>query len=122
MGTRAAFCSAPYGAGVDTSLMLDGALPPSAIAGAQIAAPLVISTACQTGRPAMARAMLSAGASAYAAPTGFIDGRAPLLILHRAFHANLRQGCPLDSAIETAQEALPDEDRFTWFTTDEAAK
>ena len=98
-GTEAGWEFGEYGDGVDTSLLTGTALPASALAGrVRLSGCTVISTACLSGSPEMAAAMLSGGAAAYLAPDDYPDGADTGLLLMALFHGLLQRGLTLEAA------------------------
>jgi hypothetical protein len=75
-----------YGPGIDTSMLVNGCLPPVSLAG-RVALPgcVVLSLACRTGSPEFAAAFLAGSVRAYIAPTDYPSGPDALLFLHHYF-------------------------------------
>lgn len=84
-----------YGAGIDVTELVDGSMPPAAMA-PRIVLPgrLVVSTACVTGSDAFGAAFLRGGVAAYVAPDDYPDGGDAVLFVHLLFHRILRGAAP----------------------------
>jgi len=75
---------------IDTSGLVQGRMPPRALAGkVDLPGRVVLSTACGTGSSEFGKAFIAGGVRAYIAPPSYPDGASALLFLHHFFHGIL---------------------------------
>jgi hypothetical protein len=88
-----------YAPDIDTSCLVQGRLPPRALAGkVDLPGRVVLSTACGTGSPEFGKAFIAGGVRAYIAPASYPDGASALLFLHHFFHDILCRGAEPEAA------------------------
>ena len=98
---------------IDTSMLIDGSLPPRAISGrVNLPGKIVISTACDSGSDPMCDAFLSGGVAVYIAPKGQPLGSDIPLFLHMLFHQVLKKEVNLETALDAARALDPELSMF----------
>ncbi len=83
---------------------------------AKLPAIFVLSTACSTGSPAMARAILTSGARAYLAPEGYPDAADGLLFQQRFYYELVHRGASEEDAIVRAKRDGGDATLYRCYT------
>lgn len=99
--------------GVDTLVLPGDRITPDVIAANADFAPVpVLSTACMSGIPEFAGAILKAGASAYVAPQGAPDGVDIPLFVHMLFHKAMVEEMTFAQAVERANAVISPQSAF----------
>lgn len=116
-GTENGLVLGEYGEQIDTSHLVEGCLPPSALENKiSLNNTVVLSTACLSGGSAYAQPFLDGGASLYAAPRDYPHFADALLFAHQFFHAIfIRREVPLEAAYEASRGCL-EPDTFEVFS------
>lgn len=97
-----------YANEVDTSPLIDGSLPATAIAArACLPEAVVLSTACLSGNRRFGQAFLDAGAAAYVAPADYPDGADIALFVHLFFHAVIQRKQRVEDAFNRLHDFDP---------------
>jgi hypothetical protein len=104
------------GEGVDTLVLPNNRITPGLLTGFKTPLPkVVISTACDSGRPDFARAFHAAGAELYIAPRDYPTGSVVPVLLALALHRVVEQGSGWLAAIAAANAAFDEDDGFVVF-------
>lgn len=92
-----------FASNIDSSVLVDGILPPTALSGrVNLPGRVVLSTACGTGIDKFAAAFLEGGVSAYIAASEYPEATDVLLFVHHFFHEVLCRGLSPQSACARA--------------------
>jgi hypothetical protein len=104
-GDENGFVFGDHIADIDTSMLVEGSLPPSVVAEhARLDGKIVLSTCCETGGKAFADAMVEKGGAAlYVAPDGSPGGADAPLFVHCFYHALLARKQTPEAALERAR-------------------
>lgn len=104
-GDENGFVFGDYIEDIDTSMLVEGSLPPSVVAEhARLDGKIVLSTCCETGGKAFADAIVGKGGAAlYVAPDGSPEGADAPLFVHCFYHALLARKQTPEAALERAR-------------------
>ncbi|HEV7317352.1 MAG TPA: hypothetical protein VGO04_01910 [Ensifer sp.] len=104
-GDENGFVFGDYIEEIDTSMLLEGSLPPSVVAEhARLKGNIVLSTCCETGGKAYGDAFAGkGGAGLYIGPDGSPEGADAPLFVHCFFHALLARKRTAEAALERAR-------------------
>ncbi|WP_077960208.1 hypothetical protein [Ensifer adhaerens] len=104
-GDENGFVFGDYIEEIDTSMLVEGSLPPSVVAGhARLDGKIVLSTCCETGGEAYGDAFVrKGGAALYVAPDGSPEGADAPLFVHCFFHALFARKQTPEAALERAR-------------------
>ena len=115
------FVFGEFGSNIDTSMLINGSLPASAIAGrANLLTNVLISTACETGNRAFGQAFTAGNVSTYIAPQGEPDGAVVPLFLHYLFFELLHNQVQPEIALGRARAMGGDAKMFVSYTAERA--
>ncbi|WDZ75549.1 hypothetical protein PWG15_13095 [Ensifer adhaerens] len=113
-GDENGFVFGDYIEDIDTSMLIEGSLPPAVVAEhARLDGKIVLSTCCETGGKAYGDAFVGAGGAAlYVAPDGSPEGTDAPLFVHCFFHAVLARKQTAEAALERARSCDPEAKMF----------
>jgi len=104
-GDENGFVFGDYIEEIDTSMLIEGSLPPAVVAEhARLDGKIVLSTCCETGGKSYGDAFVEKGGAAlYVAPDGSPEGADAPLFVHCFFHALLARKQEAKAALEKAR-------------------